>query len=222
MAIFDPITNAPRPHKIIAGVVGLLVLAGLGYYLVISSKLAERVTLRQQNDALKMEVQKAQADEANVRPFRAQAESLRHRLAAAKERLPSEKEMPRLYRQLTDIAFQSGLQVSLFAPKAPQDREDVAEVPVNMTAEGGYHQVGAFFARVSRLPRIVDLGDFKMTGIERPTGSMRAELTLATFMFRGEGAGAPAAAASAQKPKTPAASPSASPQSAGKPGRVGQ
>jgi type IV pilus assembly protein PilO len=222
MAILDPIINAQRPHKIIAGVFGLLILAGLGYYLLISTKLTERVSLRQQNDALKMEVQKAQADEANVRPFRAQAESLRRRLEAAKERLPSEKEMPRLYRQLTDLAFQSGLQVSLFAPKAPQDREDVAEVPVNVTAEGGYHQIGAFFARVSRLPRIVDLGDFKMTGIERPTGSMRADLTLATFMFRGEGAAPAAGAAPPPKPKTPAASAPGSPQSASKPGRVGQ
>lgn len=222
MAILDPITNAPRPHKIIVGVVGLLILAGLGYYLLISSKLTERVSLRQQSDALKMEVQKAQADEANVRPFRAQAASLRRRLEVAKERLPSEKEMPRLYRQLTDLAFQSGLHVSLFAPKAPEDREDVAEVPVNVTAEGGYHQVGAFFARVSRLPRIVDLGDFRMIGIERPTGSMRAELTLATFMFRGEGAATSAGAASPHKPNTPAASAPASPQSASKPGRVGQ
>ena len=222
MAILDPITNAPRPQKIIAGVFGLLVLAGLGYYLFIGTKLTERASLQQQHEALRIEVQKAQADEANVRPFRAQAESLRRRLEAAKERLPSDKEMPRLYRQLTDLAFQSGLHVSLFAPKAPEDREDVAEVPVNMTAEGGYHQVGAFFARVGRLPRIVDLGDFKMTGIERPTGSMRAELTLATFMFRGEGAAPSAGATSPPKLKTPAASAPASPQSASKPGRVGQ
>jgi type IV pilus assembly protein PilO len=222
MAILDPVINAARPHKIVAGVVGLLVLAGLGYYLVISSKLTERVSLRQQNDSLKMDVQKAQADEANVRPFRAQAENLRRRLEAAKERLPSEKEMPRLYRQLTDLALQSGLQVSLFAPKAPEDREDVAEVPVNMTAEGSYHQVGTFFARVSRLPRIVDLGDFRMIGIERPTGSTRAELTLATFMFRAEGATASVGAASPHKPKTPAASAPVSPQSASKPGRVAQ
>jgi type IV pilus assembly protein PilO len=222
MAILDPITNAPRPHKIIAGAFGLVVLAGLGYYLFIAPSLTERASLQQQHEALRIEVQKAQADEANVRPFRAQAESLRRRLEAAKERLPSEKEMPRLYRQLTDLAFQSGLHLALFAPKAPEDREDVAEVPINMAAEGGYHQVGAFFARVSRLPRIVNLGDFKMAGIERPTGSMRADLTLATFVFRPEGAPPSARAATSPKPGTPAASAPAVTPSAAKPGRVGQ
>ena len=34
-------------------------------------------------------------------------------LQAAKERLPSEKEMPRLYRHLTDLALESGLQVAV-------------------------------------------------------------------------------------------------------------
>src|SRR6266508_2369177 len=140
MAFLDPIANAPRPQKIIAGVVGLAVVAGLAYFLLISPKITERASLRQQSEALRTEMLRARVDEANLRPFRLQAEALRKRLQAAKERLPSEKEMPRLYRQITDLAFQSGLQVALFAPKPPEDREDVAEVPIAMTSEGGYHQ----------------------------------------------------------------------------------
>jgi type IV pilus assembly protein PilO len=214
MALLDPLTNAPRPQKVIAGVVGLVILAGLGYFLLIAPKMIERDSLRQQSDALRTEVQKAQADEANLRPFRAQAEALRKRLQAAKERLPSEKEMPRLYRQLTDLAAQSGLQVALFAPKAPEDKEDVAQVPITVTCEGSYHQLGAFFSRVGRLPRIVDLGDFRLTGIERPGATLRADLTLATFIFRPEGAPAPA------KPGT-GAPPPAAPAPA-QPGRTGR
>src|SRR5262245_23704268 len=217
MAPLDPIVNAPRPHKIFAGVLGLAIVGALGYFLLISPKLTERAGLRQQSDALRGEVIKAQTDEANLRPFRMQAEALRRRLQAAKERLPSEKEMPRLYRQITDLAFQSGLHVALFAPKPPEERDDVAEVPIAMTGEGGYHQLGAFFSRVSRLERIVDLGDFRLIGIERPTGSLRAELTLQTFMFRAEGAPPPAKpGAAGAAPPAPATSTS---QPAPKPGR---
>src|SRR5262249_56148613 len=124
--------------------------------------------VREQSDALRAEVVKAQTDEANLRPFRMQAEALRRRLQAAKERLPSEKEMPRLYRQITELAFQSGLHVALFAPKPPEERDDVAEVPIAMTGEGGYPQLGAFFSRVSRLERIVDLARFRLVGLRRP------------------------------------------------------
>lgn len=208
MAALDVLANAPRPQKIIAGVLGLAVVAGLGYFLLISPKEDERAALRQQSESLRTEVLKARADEANLRPFRAQAEALRRRLQAAKERLPSEKEIPRLYRQITDLAHQSGLHVALFAPKAPEEREDVAAVPIAMTCEGGYHQLGVFLSRVGRLPRIVDLGDFRVLGIERPTGTLRAELTLETFVFRAEGAPPPApkpgsAPAASGAPPTP-------------------
>jgi type IV pilus assembly protein PilO len=188
MILTDFLANVPRSQKVIAGVVGLAIVAGLGYYMLIGPKVTERATLRQENETLREEVVKARTDETNLRPFRAQAEALRRRLQAAKERLPSEREMPRLYRQITDLAFQSGLQVALFAPKPQEDRDDVVVVPIAMMSEGGYHQLGAFFTRVGRLPRIVDLGDFRVLSIERPTGTVRAELTLETFVFRPEGA----------------------------------
>ncbi len=227
MAFFDSIASVPRPQKVIAGVFGLVIVAGLGYFLLISPKIAERAGLRRQSETLRTEVLKARADEANLRPYRVQAEALRRRLQAAKERLPSDKEMPRLYRQITDLAFQSGLQVALFAPKPPEDRDDVAEVPIAMTCEGGYHQFGAFFTRISRLPRIVDLGDFRLVAIERPTGTVRAELTLETFVFRPEGAPPPAkpGAAAPTPPGRPAPPPApAAPggQPAAKPGRTGR
>ena len=198
MPFLDAVTDVPRPQKVAAGIVGLLIVAGLGYFLLISPKITQRSQLRPQYEKLQADVRQARADEANLRPFRLQAEALRKRLQAAKERLPSEKEMPRLYRQLTDIASQSGLQLAVFAPKPPVDQEDVAEVPITMTCEGNYHQLGGFFSRMSRLPRIVDLTGFRLVGIERPTGTVRAELTLGTFIFRPDGA-SPSA-----KPATPA------------------
>ena len=145
---------------------------------------------------------KAKADEANLRPFRAQAEALRKRLEAAKERLPSEREIPQVYRQVSDLATQSGLGVSLFQPKPAEDRDVLSEVPIAVTAECTYHQLGAFLERVGKMPRIVSLGDFRLIGIDRPTGTLRAEMTLATYTFRPEGAPPPPA-----KPGAPPAPP---------------
>jgi len=77
--------------------------------------------------------------------------------------------------------------VALFAPKAPEDKDTVTEIPIAVSAEGTYHQLGIFFSRIGRIPRIVNLGDFRLAGLERPTASLRAELTLATYLFRPEG-----------------------------------
>jgi len=41
------------------------------------------------------------------------------------------------------------------------------------------------------MPRIVNLADWRLLGIDRPTGTIRAEVTLMTYIFRPEGAPAP-------------------------------
>ena len=206
MGALDPIVNAPPQHKLIFGSMVIVIVGALGYFLLISGARADRDTLVQENEVRRAEVLKAKADEANLRPFRALAEALRKRLEAAKERLPSEREIPGVYRQVSDIAAQTGLGVSLFQPKPPEDRDVLTEVPIALTAEGTYHQMGAFLERVGQMPRIVSLGEFRMLGIDRPTGSLRAELTLATYTFRPEGAPPPPA-----KPGAPPAPPGPAP-----------
>ena len=201
MALLDSVTNATKPQKLIFGFMLLVIVGALGFFLVISPKRTEYDDLAQKSEDVKAKLTKAQADEARLRPFRAQVAELRKRLEAAKERLPSEREIPTLYRQLSDMAFEAGLGVAVFQPKAQEEREVVAEVPIQVTAEGGYHQFGQFFDRVGRMPRIVALGDFKLTGVDRAAGSVRAEMTMATYLFRPEGAPPP------KKPGAPGAPP---------------
>jgi len=215
MALLDSIYALPKSQKIILGVLPLVAVGALGYLLLIQPKTDERDSLFQRNEALRAEVMKARADEATLRPFRVQAEALRKRLEAAKERLPAEKEIPRLYRQVADLAFQSGLGLALFQPKPPEERAVFAEVPITMTAEAGYHQLGAFFDRMARLPRVVTLGDFRLSGIDRPTGTVRAEMTLATYVFRAEGAPAPGKPGAPARPGAPA--PAAPPRPGARP-----
>ena len=157
MGALDSIVNAPRQQKIIFGVMLLVIVGALSYFLLISPAATDRDGLQQQNEVLRAEVLKARADEANLRPFRAQAEALRKRLETAKERLPSEREIPRLYRQVSDLASQAGLGVALFQPKNPEDRDVLTEVPIAVTVECSYNQLGAFFEKLGQLPRIVSL-----------------------------------------------------------------
>ena len=202
MAVTDVLANAPRPQKIAVGIVGLVIVAAVGYFMV-SPKSAERDALRQRNVVLQVEVAKARVEEAGLRTFRAQADTLRERLELAKGRLPSEREIPGLYRQISELALQAGLAVALFAPKPGEDRDTVTEIPIAVSAEGTYHQLGGFFSRIGRIPRIVNLGDFRLAGVERPTGTLRADLTLATYLFRPEGSAPAAATPGAPAPGSP-------------------
>lgn len=188
---FEFITQAPRTQKIIFGVILLAILVGGGYFLLLSPKMAEVGGLRQQRAAKQADLLQSKAVAASLARFKQEAQALRAKLEAAKERLPSEKEIPALYRQVSDLAFQSGLSVSLFQPKDLAMRDIYQEVPISISAEAGYHQLGSFFDRLSQLPRIVTLTNLKLSGIARPTGTVRADLILATYVFRPEGAPPP-------------------------------
>ena len=190
---FETIAQAPRPQKIIFGVVILVVLLAGGYFLLLSPKMVEVDGLRQQRAAKETEMLQSRALAASLARFKQEAEALRAKLETAKERLPSEKEIPGLYRQVSDLAYQAGMAVSLFQPREPATKDFYQEVPISVSAEAGYHQLGTFLDRIARLPRIVNLTDVKITGISRPTGTIRADLTLATYVFRPEGAPPPAA-----------------------------
>ncbi|MBI2154244.1 MAG: type 4a pilus biogenesis protein PilO [Candidatus Rokubacteria bacterium] len=200
---FEIITQAPRSQKIIFGVIVLAVLLAGGYFLLLSPKWAEVNALRQQRAAKEVELIQSRALAGSLARFKQEAQALRARLEAAKERLPSEKEIPGLYRQVSDMAYQTGLAVSLFQPKEPATKEIYQEVPISLSAEAGYHQLGTFLERIARLPRIVNLTDLKITGISRPTGTIKADLTLATYVFRPEGAPPPPARPGARPPTPP-------------------
>src|SRR5439155_436260 len=84
--------------------------------------------------------------------FRREAAELEARLNALKDRLPGEKEIPTLYRTLSDAATASGLAVSLFQPRPPVVRDYYSEIPISLNAEAGYHQIGEFLQPVARWP----------------------------------------------------------------------
>lgn len=183
---FAFLTDQPKSTKVAVGVIIVAVILIGGYVLLISPAQATVEALRAKRETLQSEVTQSRALAANLAGFRQEAAALRRRLDAVRERLPSEKEIPPLYRTLSNLAFQSGLSVSVFQPREPLPKDFYSEVPITVSAEVGYHQLGNFFERLARLPRIVNIGDFKLTGINKPNGSMQAELTLLTYTFKVE------------------------------------
>src|SRR5262245_62008389 len=206
MGAFDSLNNLPRGQKVILGCVPLAAIALLGWFLLLSPKTTERDAITARLTDLRAQVVKAQADEANLRQIKLQVEALRKRLEAAKERLPSERELPILYRQINDLAAQSGVAVARWKVEKTEDRSVYNEIPIRFFVEAPYHRLGTFFERLGRMPRVVTLEDFKLNANDKPTGSVRAELMLATYVFREEPSG-PAAAPAAPKPATPPAAP---------------
>jgi type IV pilus assembly protein PilO len=184
-AFFDPIVNAPRSQRILLGVVGVVTLLGLGYFFLLSPIEARIGSLRAERASLQRELAENRRIVADLGRFRAEVAELEKRVEIIKEKLPNEKEMPALYRTLSDAAFQSGLGVGLFQPKDQRVTDFFIEIPIAMNAEAGYHQFGQFFERIAGFPRVVNIVEWKLSSSPKgDTTLVKADLTLATYMYR--------------------------------------
>lgn len=190
-AFFNPIINAPKPQKIVAGIMGLLISVGVSYVVVLQPAITVVDQLRPELAGLQREVAEKRTILADLAKFRREVAELEARLSVLKDRLPSEREMPGLYRTLSDAAAASGLGMSLFQPKPVTTHEVYTEIPIAVTGESGYHQVGEFLEKVARFPRVVTVTEMKMSTGPRPRVLVKADLILATYMYRPIGAPPP-------------------------------
>lgn len=209
MALPPPLQNfvdGPKLPKVVLGVVGLVALVALSYFFLLSPLQLRIDALVLRKTQLTTEVTQARAQVAEIERFRREIVELEKRLVLLQDRLPSEKETPTLYRALSSAAEQAGLGVSLFQPREARAKDVVNEIPITLTAEGSYHQLAKFFERVAGLPRVVTVNDFKMSGLPKAKNTMKADMTLATYMYRSGSAAAPAKPGAAPVAPKPAAS----------------
>ena len=176
--------DGPKLPKVILGVLGLVAIGAGGWFLLLSPVQAEITALDDRHKQLTTELVQARAQVAELQRFRREMAELQAKLDLLKAKLPTEKETPGLYRAVSEAAQAAGLGVSLFQPREPKQKDYVAEIPITVTAEGNYHQVGQFFERVAALERVVKVGEMKLIGLTKSRSVLRAELTLATYMYR--------------------------------------
>src|SRR5690242_8431392 len=147
--------DGPKLPKLVLGLVGLVVVGALSWFFVLSPIQVRIDALVAKRTQVNTELSQVKVQVAEIDRFRREIRELEKRLALLKDRLPSEKETPTLYRAVSSAAEQSGLGVALFQPKAAVPKDVVSEIPITITAQGSYHQLAKFFERVANLPRVV-------------------------------------------------------------------
>jgi type IV pilus assembly protein PilO len=227
--LVEPFLEAPRWQRMVLGVLGLVAVGAGGYFLAVSPMEMRVTALHAQHDAQQQELARLRALAVDLARIRREAAEVERKLDVAKNKLPTDREIPALYGMLSDAAVKSGLAVALFQPQGPRVRDFYSEIPIAFVAEGGYHEVGDFIGRVTSLPRATMVGELKLLAADGPlsrpgaanaspvapvrtststrdTGEtrrpLRAEMTLVTYVYRPVGSPLPAASpAGAGKPE---------------------
>lgn len=200
----------PQEAKVGACVLAVLLIAFLGWYLVISDKQTTLESLEGEESSLRGEFEKQAARAANLEPLKAQLEQMEQMLRQMLRQLPSKTEMPDLIVDISQTARATGINNELFQPGAEVSKDFYAEQPITLEMSGTYHQFGRFVSGVASLPRVVIMTfhDISLAPKEPaagqaalPAGTLGLKGTIKTYRYLDESeiaANAEAAAATPQ------------------------
>lgn len=203
-AQLDKLAKLPRPARMaLVPLVVVLVVAAYGYlfYLPASRELA---TAQEQSLQLQRKLAEVRSVANNKDAVQKEIGVLEKKLAAALRQLPDSKELPVLLTDVTSLGKNAGLEFKAFRPKNEIKREFYAEVPINIEFTGKYHDIASFFDEVSRLPRIVNVGELDVSiGRETTAGTylkVTGQATTFRFVEGGGDGGKAKAKGKAKKP----------------------
>lgn len=185
----DPRVESFLRRPLYQRLLALLVLMGLFvvgfYFLLYEAQLEQLDALDKELSTLNAKLAENQRIAANLPKFKAEYEKLQAQLDEALTELPDKKELPTLLRNIGTLASDQGLDVLSFKPGAEVNKGFYAEVPVDLSLRGSYHDLALFFDAVGKLPRIVNIDNLKIgqPKIEDDRTSLAVSCRATTFRF---------------------------------------
>ncbi len=167
-------------------VVSALAVFGFWWFYV-SAAQADIDSRRARLNKLRAEIANGMKLARQLPEFQSQVTELERRLHGLRAILPEQKDVADILRRVQGLATESSLSIQRFTPQPPQQQPLYQELPFKIVVEGRYHDLGAFFDRVSKFPRIINVTEMAIDAKAKaePNGpTIVAECTATTFVFQ--------------------------------------
>jgi len=175
----------PGYVKTAIAILPALVIAIAVTFLVILPKNKEIKALDSKIQVQENEIAKSQAKAEKLTELIAQNRRLSERLNELRDQLPEEKEVSDLLKQVSDLGIGAGLRILLWKPEQKKTHPSgiVYEIPVKVELSGSYHSLGFFFSSLTRLNRIVNISDIKLSDPKplKDSAALKVTFTATTF-----------------------------------------
>jgi type IV pilus assembly protein PilO len=185
MALKLDIKTMPFYAKAIIALLPSIIIVALVLFLVINPKLKQIKVLEAKIDKQNNEIAASQAKAAKLEMLKIENERLVARINELKEQLPEEKEISSLLKHVSDMGISAGLEIKSWkpSPKVTHPSGIVYEIPVSVSVEGTYHNLGYFLSSLTRLNRIVNITDMKLGSPKRERNESMLQVSFKASTF---------------------------------------
>ena len=162
----------------------LLVLGGYYYHV---AALSERLQASEAEELdLRRQFERKSFEADNLEAYKAQLVEMRDSFGALVSQLPSDTEVPGLLEDISAKGELNGLRIESIDLLDEVLEEFYVELPISITANGSYHDLGAFVSGMAGLPRIVTLHDFEIVMDGDKSANLRMDLVAKTYRYKDE------------------------------------
>ncbi len=143
-------------------------------------------TLASQESKLRQELEKVRAAVARLPELEAEYQALEKKWLKAQELLPTEKEIPKLLKQVTNTGIEAGIKFVAFKPGALGSAGALSSsIPIDLSILGSYDQVATFMAGLGNLPRIIVPSKVKLTANkDDDVRTIKVDFTATAYVFK--------------------------------------
>lgn len=174
------------------GGLALLVLWVYGAY-ILGPLMRNASRLGQQIQQARDRLSALEAATANEDALRKQHEQLTQTVTSLRSLLPAEEELPSLIETLSDLASQTQVKIQTIFPQRPVGGQEPGagataltpvvykEIPIQIDALAGYHQLGAFLALVESGSKPVRIASLRIAANPREPKRHNVKLLLRSY-----------------------------------------
>jgi type IV pilus assembly protein PilO len=206
----EGLKKLPLKMKVLIVFVICLLLGYFYYMFFFQAILAKQMALNTKLQEMRQQIVEKEKVVAQLDKYVREIDSLKQSFTMALLKLPNTREIAGLLASVVLSGEEAGVNFLLFEPSAapkppeakPTDAKPAAgkgaavnpaapekfydEIPIRVQIAGSFHNTVSFFAKIAKLPRIVNVVEIDMGGARDVKGKgriVRTSCTIKTYMF---------------------------------------
>lgn len=182
--VFQSVEKLTKPQRIgiYAGTLVLIIV--LSVWLLFWPNHKKISGLNQQLASVQATLEKAKKNARELNSWRNKMKAKEAQYKTVMRQLPEKGEIPSLLAGISQAGRDAGLEFLLFSPAAESPKGFYADIPVNISVSGTYHQTAIFFDKIANLPRVVNVRNVVMTPKKAKSGGMDAVTTCQAVTYK--------------------------------------
>ncbi|MBF0329494.1 MAG: type 4a pilus biogenesis protein PilO [Nitrospirae bacterium] len=158
-------TMTPVQKKLLLIIPPVLII-GLAVYLFMMPDYETMGKLGEELDNQTKVIDSLKKDTAKMGKIKSENTIISAKLAELKRKLPEEKEISGLLKQISELSIKEGMTIQSWKPKVRvvHPSNEVYEIPLVVQLSGYYHNAGMLFSKIAGLDRLVNVSNIGIEG----------------------------------------------------------